>query len=686
MALALNTALARVVAVQIDSRQDLLGGRPYPGVGPYERLAGLIHFAFDPDNPYNARIVDLGKAPTNRTGAVAASAGFMVLRPKQPCPGGCVGLLEVSNRGGKAALAYFNGGSDPVDAADLGDGLLMRLGLTLIWVGWQFDVPRRPDLLRLEVPRASDGGRAIRGLVRSDWTVDRATRTLSLGHRDHIAYPAADPQDPRNSLTRRDARLATRHVVPRGQWSFTADRRHITLAGGFTPGHIYELVYVAQDPAVVGLGLAAVRDVMAYARNAPDSPFHVDLGLAFGVSQSGRFLRHFLYQGFNTDEQGRKVFDGLFIHAAGAGRGSFNHRFAQPSRDAHRYSAFFYPTDLFPFTGRSQCDPLTQEVDGLFAHSHRPGHLPRVIQTNTGYDYWGRAASLIHTSVDGRTDVDPLPFERIYHLAGAQHFVGAFPPTEPLPGAALPAYRGNPLDFRGNLRALLVRLVDWIRDARDPPQSRFPRLEDGTLVAVGAVPFPQLPGIETPRVAHEAYRLDYGPRWGQGIIDLQPPRLGAAFPTRVSAVDGLGNELGGIRNVALRAPLATYYPWALRSGYPAGPEELVDFLGTFIPLASQPRRAVGDPRPSIPECYPDLDRYLAKARQAAQALVSKGFLLTEDLPRVEDRARALARFVAPQWAAAPRGPGARAPCARENGAAGSPRPGETGRSAERPAL
>jgi hypothetical protein len=386
-------------------------------------------------------------------------------------------------------------------------------------------------------------------------------------------------------------------VVPIRQWSFTAERRRITLAGGFAPGYSYGLVYVAQDAAVVGLGLAAVRDMMASARYAPDSPFPVDLGLGFGVSQSGRFLRHFLYQGFNTDEQGRKVFDGLFIHAAGAGRGSFNHPFAQPSRDAHRYSSFLCPTDLFPFTGRSQRDPLTGYIDGLFAHTYKPGHLPKVIQTNTGYDYWGRTAALIHTSVDGRKDMDPLPNERIYHLAAAQHFVGDLPPADPLPGADLPADRGNPLDFRVNLRALLVQLVDWIRDGRNPPESRYPQLEDSTLTAVSEVGVPELPGIATPRVAHEAYRLDYGPRWDQGIIDLQPPRVGAAFPARVSTVDGLGNELGGIRNVTLRVPLATYYPWGLRSDYPARPEELLDFIRDLHTAGPGPARAYGGGRP-----------------------------------------------------------------------------------------
>ena len=208
-------------------------------------------------------------------------------------------------------------------------------------------------------------------------------------------------------------------------------------------------------------------------------------------------MRHFLYQGFNTDEAGRKVFDGMLIHTAGAGRGSFNHRFAQPSRDAHRFSAFFYPTDLFPFTSRTQIDPESGLADGLLARSEdRPAHRPKVFFTNTGYEYWGRAASLIHTSPDGRADVAPLPNERLYHLAGGQHFIGPFPPRHA--ERAGQAYRGNPLDFLVTLRALLVRLVEWVVDDRTPPASAYPTLAAGTLVPIGALKFPRLPDATAP--------------------------------------------------------------------------------------------------------------------------------------------------------------------------------------------
>lgn len=659
LATAPQPAGARVVRVVIESREDVLGGRAFGHAGPYEKITGRVYFAFDPANAANARIVDLDLAPRNADGEVEAWANFMVLRPKRAARGDDVAFLEVSNRGGKAALGYFDAGRfalDPTTAEDFGDGLLMRLGLTVIWVGWQPDIPRRAGLLQLHVPVATDGGKPIYGRVRSDWVVDEPANTLPLAHRNHVAYPVADPADTANVLTVRGGRLAPRHVVPRDRWRFTPDSTHIYAPDGFEVGKIYELVYRAKNPRVVGLGLAAIRDMISYAKHDSTSPFPVHYGIGFGVSQTGRFLRHFVYQGFNVDESGRAAFDGLMIHSAGGGRGSFNHRFAQPSRDAHRYSAFFYPTDIFPFTSRTQTDPVTGKTDGLFAHTPE-GALPKIFYTNSGYEYWGRSAGLITITVDGRRDIQLYPNERVYHLASGQHFVARFPPPDDakMPGAD--AWRGDPLDYLVNLRALLVRMVGWVRDGTAPPPSTYPRIDAGTLVPIDSVRFPAIPGVDFPKVAQEAYRADYGPRWSEGIIEVQPPDLGAAFPVRVPQVDSLGNELGGIRNVEIQAPVATYAPWNLRIGAPAATHELTDFYGTLIPLPATEaeRKRTGDPRPSLEALYAGRADYLARARAAARDLVRQGFLLDEDIDRVVGRAGALWDWVTTQDAGAPAG-------------------------------
>ncbi|MFW6193106.1 MAG: alpha/beta hydrolase domain-containing protein, partial [Gemmatimonadota bacterium] len=277
-----------------------------------------------------------------------------------------------------------------------------------------------------------------------------------------------------------------------------------------------------------------------------------------------------------------------------------------------------------------------------------PRHLPTVFYTNTGYEYWGRAGSLLHTSLDGSADVETLPKVRIYHLAGAQHFVDAFPPDDDrrVTGEGEPpAWRGNPMDFLPNLRALAVAMTEHLAEGTAPPPGRHPRIDEGTLgpLSEAEEDFPAIPGLAFPEVVHVAYRADYGPRWPEGVVTEQPPGLGPAFPSLVPRLDALGNEVGGVRNVALRVPLATYTPWSLRTGLPGPEHELADFRGTFAPLPwdEAEKRATGDPRPAVTSLYDGRDDYLERARAAARALVREGFLLEEDVDRVVGRAAEL---------------------------------------------
>jgi hypothetical protein len=659
--LAVSAADARVVRVEVDRRVEVLGGQSFGPHGAYELVQGRIYFAFDPGHAANARIVDLHRAPRDSAGRVRAWANFSVLQPVDPAKRRGLALVEVSNRGGKFTLPYFNNataGLAPSNPEAFGDGLLMEKGLTILWVGWQWDVPRNEGNLRLRVPTARHAdGSPIFGRVRSDWVPDDSTTVLPLGHRDHYTYRAADFDHPDNVLTVRPDRGAERRVIPRDRWSFARrdstgtlvpDSTHVRLEGGFAPGKIYECVYRSKNPRVVGLGLAALRDVVSYAKYNPDAVFPVDRGLAVGVSQTGRLLRHFLYQGFNTDEEGRQAYDGMLAITAGAGRGSFNHRFAQPSRDAHRFSAFAYPTDLFPFTSRVQFDARQWRADGLLARQ-RPAHRPKTMYVNTGYEYWGRAASLLHTTPDGTEDVAPLDTERIYHIASAQHFPWRFPPPEDnrlTEGPAL--YRGNPLDHGVVYRALLVRLVEWVDDGTAPPPSRYPRRDAGTLVSIDALDFPDLPKVETPDVIHEAYRTDYGARFRtDGVVTRQPPRLGPAYPSLVSQVDSLGNEQAGLQTVETRVPLATYMPWNLRVGAARNADELTNFFGSVVPLPATPaeKRATGDPRPAAITLYPSKAAYMTRVRSAADAMIDAGTLLPADRDRVVERAEALWTWV-----------------------------------------
>jgi hypothetical protein len=654
------SAAAEVMGIDITRREPVAEGHAFGLAGPYEKLVGEVRYCLDPDHPGNARIVDLDLAPRNgegdHRGEVCFTGDVYVLKPADPGKGNGTLLVEIPNRGGKASVVYFDRGarrtSDPTTLADFGDGFLMRRGFTVVWVGWQWDVPDRPGLLRLDpvfvTPNERTGGDPIEGLVRADNVFPQPAKVLALAHRDHRAYPVADPDDPRNVLTVRDSRLGERRVIPRSRWSFARlddagevvpDRTHIYLPEGFEPGKIYEAVYVARDPAVVGLGLAAVRDLVSYLKHSPRSPVPGKRAIAVGISQTGRFLRHFLYQGFNEDLEGRPALDGVWALTAGGGRGSFNHRFGQPSRDAHPYSAFFYPTDIFPFTGRTQKDPETGLEDGLLRVLSDTAAMPKIFFTNSGYEYWGRAAGLIHTSLDGKEDVEPLPNVRIYHFAGAQHFVDRFPP-EP----RSTRYPANPLNVFWTLRGLLAALNDWVTDGTEPPPSRFPHMADGTLTSLGELRFPEIPGVEVPAKAHEAYRADYGPRFrSEGVVTRQPPELGPAFPVRVSQVDADGNELGGLRLPEQAVPLATYTPWNWRAREIGAPDELADFRGAFLPFAAteREREETGDSRPSVEERYESRAAYLGRYTETAVDLVRQRFLLAEDLPEMIDHAREL---------------------------------------------
>lgn len=636
---------AKVERIEILSRSDVLAGRTFGLAGPYEKVVGRVHFVVDPLHPANRRIVDLALAPRNRQGLVEFSADLYLLRPKQVDKGSRMALVEISNRGNKRLLPFFNRAAaslDPTAEAEFGDGFLMEQGLTLVWVGWQFDVPAGENLLRLFAPqaRAADGS-PLRGMVRSDFVFAREQQVTSLGHRGQQAQPAVDLDDPTCQLTVRETVTGERRPIPRADWQFARmegtrllpDPTSLYLRTGFQPGLIYEVVYRTEGPTVVGLGLAAVRDLVAHLKRSPESPAPVNEAIGFGISQSGRFLRHFLYQGFNADEEGRKVFDGVNAHVAGAGRGSFNHRFAEPSRDGSPFSTFFYPTDIFPFADLPQTDPDTGQAAGILDESIRQQVVPKIFYTNSSYEYWGRTASLIHTSLDGETDAEIPENVRIYLFTGGQHGPGPFPPRR-----AQTLHPTSPVDYGWSMRALLRRLIGWVREGAPPPPSRYPRVADGSLVPVREVRFPAIPGVRLPLTHKGAWRIDFGPSFlSKGQIDREPPGVGRPFGVRVPQVDADGIDLGGIRLPEVAVPLATVTGWNPRAPATGAPDQLVDFAGSYLLL---PKAAGGaDPRRAISQRYPTREHYLGLIAESALRLVGEGYLLPEDLPALLERAR-----------------------------------------------
>jgi hypothetical protein len=603
-------ARAEVTKVTIASRAVVANGQPFGSVGPYEKLTGTIEFALDPTNPRNKPIVDLEAAPRASDGRVHFTADLYVLQPVETARGNGTLLFEIANRGRKGILGRFNragGSQDPTAPNDFGDGFLMKDGYTVVWVGWQLDV-ESPGL-RVAAPAAN-----VTGRVRFSFIPDE--KRTEIAPADLPPYPPTSVTDPSAMLTVRDRNWSKPTVIPRSAWRFAdgSGRPRVILDAGFEPGRVYEIDYPASGARVAGVGLAAIRDAASAFLHGADMPVRGRSAYVFGISQSGRFLRQFLHDGFNADERDRRVFDVVWPHIAGAGQGSFNERFATPG-----YSSF--QATRFPYTDLEQRTP--QGERGGILSAYNPEQMPKVIYTNTSVEYWGqgRAAALTHTTIEGKADATVPENVRMYLLSGTQHGESAFPPSFGT-GQAM----GNPTPQANVMRALLRAAHQWSASGVRPPDSRHPKLRGETLVSLTSLRFPVIPGLGDPRGIE-------GP--GQLLND----RL-SALPFLVPQVDADGNELAGIRVPEVTVPLATTTGWNFRAERIGNPTTIVALLGAYVPLARTraEREARRDPRPSIEERYKGREDYLQRIRTAANALVKERFILEQDVEDVIQRA------------------------------------------------
>lgn len=630
---------ARVVELRIERREPVLNGKPFGLAGAYEKLVGKVFFALDPLAEANAGIVDLRLAPHNARGEVEFTADFYLLKPVDAARVNGHLFYEVGNRGGKAMLRVFQRGrpsTDPKDPAEFGDGALMRQGYALLWMGWQWDVPE--GMMRMDMPIANDHGHPITGLVRGNFVPNASSTVGPLTDRGHRAYPVDNPASPDDYMTVRDRPLDPPQRIPREKWRFSGESS-VILKGGFEVGRIYDVVYRARDPRVLGCGFAGTRDLISFLKHT-DTPANPLRGIrwayGWGVSQSGRFLRHFLYEGFNEDAEGRRVFDGLIDEVGGAGRGSFNHRFGQASRDAEQFFNIFFPVDMFPFTDGPETDLETGKTDALLARADTHHVTPKIFHVLSNSEYFNRAGSLTHTDPAGQHDIEPPADVRIYTIASGPHFMGPFPPVRS-EGMAAPL---SPLDRSPVMRALLPALDAWVIDGTPPPPSRYPKISDGTLTAPGAAGWPKIPGVHLPPPMLVTYRLDFGSEWPRGIVTVEPPRIGKPYVGLVPAVDSDGNALAGIRLPAVQAPIATYAGWNYRAASIGAPDQLFGEAGSIYPFARtrSDREARGDSRLSIEERYTSREQYLGEIVVAARQLIAERFLLAADLPEIIDLA------------------------------------------------
>jgi hypothetical protein len=642
-------AEARVTRIEILRKEPFANSQMFEAVGAYQKIVGRFHGELDPTQPLNTMIVDLDKAPRNARGNVEYSADFYILKPTDLAKGNGALLYDVNNRGNKRALIQFNSAppsNDPTTPEQAGDGFLMREGFTVAWSGW---IPGLPDVknnLRIEVPTASTAAGPIEQMVWDEFLYNDAT-TKQAG----LTFPAVSPETA--TLLVRDRNVDEPTVVPANQWEFVDPQTiRLTPPGtAFRIGAIYQLIYKAANPPVSGIGFAATRDLVSFLRyEAADeagTPNPLAVGgksaitraLAHGTSQSGRYLRDFVYRGFNEDEASRIVFEGINPHVATA-RLFLNERFAQPNRMVHIGHGFmFYPDVSFPFAYEMQTDPFTGVKDGILARCSERGNCPKIIHTNTATEYWQSGMSLVTTDPLGLKDGAEPENVRIYHFAGTHH-VG-IDATMPKGVCAMPP---NHVDYAPLLRAVLLSLDRWITAGTPPPPSRHPRIDDGTLVDMTGPTVP-IPGFTLAKGPNQRPRFDYGPDFKKGIISKTlPVALADHYRILVPRVDPDGNETSGILLPDVAVPTATTTGWSVRSAAAGGAGELCYLDGSYLPFAKTKieREATGDGRPSLEERYHGAAEYAAKVREAARALQRDGYLLPEDAERI-------ARAAAVEW-------------------------------------
>jgi hypothetical protein len=630
-------ALARVTALEIRTVEPFADGQSFGEAGAYERVIGRAHGELDPADPRNAGIVDIIRAPRNARGLVEYSTDLFMLRPKDPARASGTLVYEVLNRGRKFLFNWVldappqaaQAVNDPRTAQDAGTALVLRRGDTVVWSGWEAEALRQQGGMAIDVPVATQGGSPIVETVRDELV--SATRGPPEAP-FFLTFKAANTDKAGARLTVRRREADTPRPVPDSAWTFAGpgELRLLPATVKPEPGTLYTLTYPAANPKVLGIGFAATRDVVAHLRG-PASPGNpaggaITHAVALGISQSGRFLRDYVSQGFNQDEDGRRVFDGMLLHISGIGGVYLNARFGQPSRTNTQHEDHLYPENAFPFSAAAQHDPVTGRTGALLRGD---GFDPLLMEVNTSTEYWQKGASLLTTDPLGRADVALPETARAYLISSGFHYGRA----------GLSATRGPCLHPRSTLspapalRALLVALEDWVARGVAPPPSRVPRLADGTLVPAAEIGFPYIPGLRLPDAPNAIARF-------ASAVDPHP-ESGPQYRPLVPKVDADGHEIAGIRLPDVAAPLATQTGWNLYAEpFPAG--ELCDREGSRLPLAETQaeRAAKGDPRRSLAERYPAPGDRAAAVARAADGLVAERLLLQEDAERLVAAARA----------------------------------------------
>jgi hypothetical protein len=655
-----GSAQARLVRINADP-PTIVDLPAFGATGPYLKISGTFDGELDPSDPHNAPIADIDLAPRPNS-KVHYRSTFYILRPLDLARGNRRLFYDFGNRGNKRILEWFNDGKesdDPTSAADFGNGFLMRSGYSVAWNGWAGDVAVAPHKMSITLPVASKAdGAPITGEVIAELIPGAAE-----GTRFRLPYRASTTMPTNGMLTMRQRQTDPKITVADWTW---VNEREIAVPAPARVEWIYEFVYEAKDPKVMGIGHAATRDFVSFLEYAEKddagnpnplapaglrarpgeerAPRNVEAVYSWGRSQGGRVQRDFIRYGFNQDESNRRVFDGMMPYATGSGGNMWmNFRFAQPTVSAQQHSRRFSHEPELPHTFAVTKDPITGEVSGTLQRCLASDTCPKLFSIESANEYWNKSSSLNHTDADGkdlRTE-DLAGNVRHYFIASIQHNT-VFDATAR--GARACQQLVNPLYNGPVFRALSVALDEWVRFGIRPPDSVVPQARDGTLVPPDAVRFPAIPATtyegwpKLPAVQFNPQAMNVNL-----VLDFSkvPPQPKGRYPTLVPQVDRDGNDLGGIRLPYLAAPLGTFTGWGLIKQEFGGPTpDICGQLGQFIPFANTKaeRVAASDPRLSIEERYPSQGEYVRAVKEAAGALVRQRLLLIEDDDRMVETA------------------------------------------------
>jgi hypothetical protein len=646
--MAATPAAAELQRLDIVSRGPLADGHPFGTAGAYEKLVLRARFSVDPRARRNRIAVDVDALPTTR-GRVVFEADVVVLQPVDTARSAGGAILEPQNRGGPqllpiAAFATGRSYSGP-DAELIGDGQVLHRGNTFVFAGWQVlpgSSPSTDGRLALRAPVAR-----VEGRVREPLFAETAGLKLK------VSGPCPESLDqPSAVLGRRLTAAGPLQISPRTSWRFnrpepapaTPPACEIIADEPFAEKGIYEIIYAPPPETPAGLGLLALRDLASALKSGagaqalgPVRP--VSRVLGYGNSQSSRMLRRFVQDGFNADERGRRVFDGLFLSAAGAGGASVNHRLARPGVAGNSVGSFLYPVDVFPFADAGQDDSvLGLRGRGQLDRARGEGVAPKVMHVLTSTEYWSRNASLLHTTVDGRRDIPLAADTRLYLVSGTQH--GGRGTLTLRRKGRVSEYRNfiNIAPIEWPTRALLVALDRWVADGAEPPPSAYPRIADGTLVPLEKLNFPRADEMAGPDYMPGIWRMDFGRSFARsGRIEHDPPLVGAPYRVLVPAVDADGNERAGVRQPHVTTPVAAWAGWNIQLPPARDLGFLAGLTGSTFPLPRTPQEATveRDGRRPISERYRDKADYLSRVRGDAGRLAQAGYVLSQDVPAIE---------------------------------------------------